>query len=223
MKTTTRMLSFFLALFVGAVALAGEAKVTLHLLDHTEKKKTETLFWIDWCDKWQGVVETKQLSGEVANKIIAQLDKSLLKQESDNKCGHHPIYGIEVTRKDGSTLKTSLCFSCKSSTFSVCICSRSDSDSSSSSLFSLLALMDTFWTETFMASSSWTSKSWTFSSSFFSLETRDSCLDLRISFSLSKAWQVSDLPSSELKNVIDIIYGQRTKSYFERPVKNSGL
>ena len=112
MKTTTRMLSFFLALFVGAVALAGEAKVTLHLLDHTEEKKTETLFWIDWCDKWQGVVETKQLSGEVANKIIAQLDKSLLKQESDNKCGHHPIYGIEVTRKDGSTLKTSLCFSC---------------------------------------------------------------------------------------------------------------
>ena len=108
MKILTLAFTFIL----GAIAMAAEPKVTIHLLDHTKKMETEKRFWIDWNEEWQGVVEAKQVSGEVANKIIAQLDKSLLKHESDNKCGHHPIYGIEVTRKDGSTLKTSLCFSC---------------------------------------------------------------------------------------------------------------
>ena len=112
MKTASHILAFCLALFLGSVALAGEAKVTLHLLDHTEKKETKERFWIDWCDRWQGVVETKTVTGEVADKIIAQLGKSLLKEESDNLCGHHPIYGIVATQEDGTVFKTSLCFSC---------------------------------------------------------------------------------------------------------------
>lgn len=91
---------------------AAEPKVTLHLLDHTKKLKTETRFWIDWNDEWQGITKTKTVTGKIAEAIIAQLEKSLLAEESDNLCGHHPIYGIEVTRQDGSTLKTSLCFSC---------------------------------------------------------------------------------------------------------------
>ena len=108
MKILTLAFTFIL----GAIAMAAEPKVTLHLLDHTKKMETEKRFWIDWNEEWQGVVQSKTVSGKDAEKIIAQLKKSLLKHESDNLCGHHPIYGIEVTRKDGSTLKTSLCFSC---------------------------------------------------------------------------------------------------------------
>ena len=107
-----KILTLLFTLLAAGFALAAEPKVTLHLLDHTKKQKTEKRFWIDWNDEWQGVVETKAVSGEAAGKIIAQLEKSLLKEESDNLCGHHPIYGIEVTQQDGSVFKTSLCFSC---------------------------------------------------------------------------------------------------------------
>lgn len=107
-----KLLTLILSLFAGSLLLAGEAKVTVHLLDHTDAKKTETRFWIDWCDNWRGIVETKTVTGKAADEIIAQMKKSLEDFESGNKCGHNPIYGIEVVYGDGSTFNTSLCFSC---------------------------------------------------------------------------------------------------------------
>ncbi len=91
---------------------APEPKVIVHLLDPTGKKQLEERFWIDWNETWRGIEETKTLTGEAAEALIARFDKVLLPEESDNLCGHHPVYGIEVVRADGTTLKTSLCFSC---------------------------------------------------------------------------------------------------------------
>lgn len=107
-----KLLTLMLTLFAASLALAGEAKVTVHLLDHTDEKKTEARFWIDWCDNWRGIVETKTVTGKAADEIILQLQKSLEDFPSDNKCGHDPIYGVEVLHEDGSTFKTSICFSC---------------------------------------------------------------------------------------------------------------
>jgi len=107
-----KLLTLILSLFAGSLLLAGEAKVTVHLLDHTDEKKTETRFWIDWCENWRGIVETKTVTGKAAEDIIAQMKQSLEDIESDKKCGHNPIYGIEVVYEDGSTFNTSLCFSC---------------------------------------------------------------------------------------------------------------
>ena len=107
-----KILTLILTLFASTFALADEAKVTVHLLDHTDEKKTETRFWIDVNEQWRGIVKTKEVVGEQAKQLIAVLDHSLQWVDSRNRCGHDPIYGIELVREDGSTLKTSLCFSC---------------------------------------------------------------------------------------------------------------
>lgn len=93
-------------------ALAGEAKVALHLLDHTDEKKTERRFWIDWSKRWRGIVSSKVVTDEAAEEIILILRKSLRNTEASHFCGHDPIYGIEAIDTDGKTLKTSLCFTC---------------------------------------------------------------------------------------------------------------
>lgn len=102
-----------LTILASVQALAGEAKVTLHLLDHTDEKKTESRFWIDWSKSWRGIVASKVVTGEPAEEIILVLRQSLLSTEASHFCGHDPIYGIEATDTDGKTLKTSLCFTCK--------------------------------------------------------------------------------------------------------------
>ena len=107
-----KLLIVALTLFSNVLALAGEAKVTLHLLDHTAKKKTETRFWNDWSKNWRGIVSSKVVTKETADEITAQLRKSLLNTEAMHFCGHDPIYGIEAIDADGKILKTSLCFSC---------------------------------------------------------------------------------------------------------------
>ena len=96
---------------VGAAG-EGEVNVTLHLLDHTDEKKTASRFWLDWNDRWRGIVESKKITGDRAEEIIAKLRRSLLPEESTNFCGHDPIYGIEAVAADGKVLKTSLCFKC---------------------------------------------------------------------------------------------------------------
>jgi hypothetical protein len=101
-----------LTLLSSVIALSGEAMVTLHLLDHTAKKKTETRFWIDWNKEWRGIVSSKVVTKESADEIIILLRKSLLNTEAMQFCGHDPIYGIEAIDTDGKILKTSLCFSC---------------------------------------------------------------------------------------------------------------
>lgn len=101
-----------LTLLSSVLALAGEAKVILHLLDHTAKKKTETRFWIDWSKEWRGIVSSKVVTKQTSDEIIALLRKSLLNTEAMHFCGHDPIYGIEAIGTDGKILKTSLCFSC---------------------------------------------------------------------------------------------------------------
>lgn len=101
-----------LSLLTSIHALAGEAKVMLHLLDHTGKKKTERRFWIDWNNDWQGIVSSKVVTKEAADEIIILLRKSLLNTEAMHFCGHDPIYGLEAIDTDGKILKTSLCFSC---------------------------------------------------------------------------------------------------------------
>ena len=107
-----KALTLILTLCACALAQAAEPKVTVHLLDHTDKKKTEERFWIDWCDNWRGIVKTKTVRGEEASALIAQLEASLEGTPSDNLCGHDPIYGIVATKGDGTQLKTSICFSC---------------------------------------------------------------------------------------------------------------
>ena len=108
MKTLTLILS----LFACALAQAAEPMVIVHLLDHTDGKKTETRFWIDWSENWRGIAKTKIVTGEAADALIAQMEKSLMPHESPNLCGHDPIYGVEVTKKSGLRFKTSICFSC---------------------------------------------------------------------------------------------------------------
>lgn len=107
-----KLLIVVLTLLSSVFVLAGEAKVTLHLLDHTAQKKTETRFWIDWSKEWRGIVSSKVVTKETADEIITLLRKSLLNTEASHFCGHDPIYGIEAINTDGKVLKTSLCFSC---------------------------------------------------------------------------------------------------------------
>ena len=107
-----KLLIVTLTLLSSALASAGEAKMTLHLLDHTSKKNTETRFWIDWSKNWRGIVSSKVVPKETADEIIMLLRKSLLNTEAMHFCGHDPIYGIEAIDTDGKILKTSLCFSC---------------------------------------------------------------------------------------------------------------
>ena len=101
-----------LTLLSSGAAIAGEAKLTLHMLDHTDKRKTETRFWIDWSKNWRGIVKSKTVTNEAADEIIIILRKSLLNTEATHFCGHDPIYGIEAIDTDGKVLKTSLCFTC---------------------------------------------------------------------------------------------------------------
>jgi hypothetical protein len=107
-----KLLIVALILLSSVLASAGEATVTLHLLDHTTNKKTETRFWIDWSKDWRGIVSSKVVPKETADEIITLLSKSLLNTEAMHFCGHDPIYGIEAIDTDGKILKTSLCFSC---------------------------------------------------------------------------------------------------------------
>jgi hypothetical protein len=93
-------------------ALAAESKVTVHLLDHTGRKKTDTRFWIDWSKRWRGVVASKVVTGKAADDLILHMRQSLVNKEAGHFCGHDPIYGIEAVEADGRKLKTSLCFSC---------------------------------------------------------------------------------------------------------------
>ena len=104
-------------LFIGALfgtfpLHAEPSKVTIHLLDHTDKQKTQTRFWIDWSKTWRGIISSKEVAGEDAEKVIKQLRSSLKNTEALHFCGHDPIYGIEATGSDGKVLKTSLCFTC---------------------------------------------------------------------------------------------------------------
>ena len=107
-----KTLTLILTLFACALAQATEPKVIVHLLDHTDKQETKERFWIDWCDNWRGIVKTETVEGEAAKEVITALSVSLSDFPSKNKCGHDPIYGVEVTYEDGSTFKTSICFSC---------------------------------------------------------------------------------------------------------------
>ncbi|MGY8644163.1 MAG: hypothetical protein ACKVJU_24090 [Verrucomicrobiales bacterium] len=109
------MRAIFAALLLfnfGDFTFAGENAVVVYLLDHTDKKKTETRFWDDWNNSWRGVVELKKVTGKEADALVALMKKSLLPEEATNFCGHDPIYGIIVKTEDGKTLKTSLCFKC---------------------------------------------------------------------------------------------------------------
>lgn len=101
-----------LALLGTSLVHAGEQTVTVHLLDHTDKKETKSRFWIDWSKTWRGVVATKAASETEAGKIIKLLGRHLTNSEALHFCGHDPIYGIEATNSSGKVLKTSLCFTC---------------------------------------------------------------------------------------------------------------
>ena len=107
-----KTLLVLLLLFAANVAGAGTPTVTVHLLDHTDKVETKAKFWIDWSKKWRGVISTKVVTGDDAEKIIKQLRSSLTNTEAEHFCGHDPIYGIESTDSEGKVLKTSLCFTC---------------------------------------------------------------------------------------------------------------
>lgn len=107
-----KVLLLVFPLLAGSLALAGEPSVTVHLLDHTDKKKTKTRFWIDWSNSWRGIVETKTVSGEKAAEIIKTLRANLSNAEAMHFCGHDPIYGIQAKDEDDKVLKTSLCFTC---------------------------------------------------------------------------------------------------------------
>ena len=93
-------------------AAADETKVTVHLLDHTDAKHTEHRFWIDWNEKWRGIVASETVTGEKAGELIEMFQQSLETTEALHFCGHDPIYGIDATNADGKVLKTSLCFTC---------------------------------------------------------------------------------------------------------------
>ncbi len=109
-KMKSLILSF--VLLTCSHAFAEEAKVSLHLLDHTDRQRTETRFWIDWNKNWRGIVSSKVLTGQPAEEIILTLRQSLETTEATHFCGHNPIYGIEAIDAEGKGLKTSLCFSC---------------------------------------------------------------------------------------------------------------
>jgi hypothetical protein len=124
--TTSAKAFFAFALFgLTSVSLTGaETSVIVHLLDHTGKgdtanesvrplsADTRPLFWIDWSKNWRPVTATKTVKGAEADALNAQIKLSLESSESDNQCGHDPIYGIEATTSDGKVLKTSVCFTC---------------------------------------------------------------------------------------------------------------
>lgn len=101
-----------LALLIPISTLAGEPKVSVHLLDHTGEKRTKSRFWIDWSESWRGIVESKVVTGKEADEIITMLRTSLKTTEAAHFCGHDPIYGIEADDGEGRVLKTSLCFKC---------------------------------------------------------------------------------------------------------------
>lgn len=107
-----KALLIILGLCGTAFAYAGIPTLTVHLLDHTDIKQTESRFWIDWSKKWRGIITTRAATNEKAEKIIQILRTSLTNTEASHFCGHDPIYGIEATDSNGKTLKTSLCFSC---------------------------------------------------------------------------------------------------------------
>jgi hypothetical protein len=112
MRAFSALVAIIVLLLFPQQSRAAEAKVTVHLLDHTHKKETKTRFWIDWADVWIGVVESKIVAGVEADNLVHLLRKSLLSTESLNLCGHNPVYGIEASTGDGKVLKTSLCFTC---------------------------------------------------------------------------------------------------------------
>ena len=107
-----KIFSIIVLLFCNVQCFAEIPRVTIHLLDHTDKQETKTKFWIDWSKTWRGIVSTKKVSDEDAVKIVAQLRTSLKNTESTHACGHDPIYGIEAVDTEGQMLKTSLCFTC---------------------------------------------------------------------------------------------------------------
>lgn len=107
-----KILLVIVFLFCNLQSYAEVPRVTVHLLDHTDKQETKTKFWIDWSKKWRGIVSTEEASEEEAAKIVAKLRDSLTNFEAEHFCGHDPIYGIEALDSDGKCLKTSLCFTC---------------------------------------------------------------------------------------------------------------
>ncbi len=98
-----KLFLFTLALFNTLHVSAATSKVTIHLLDHTDKIKTKTRFWIDWSKQWRGIISSKTVTNEAADKIIKQLGLSLKNTEAEHFCGHDPIYGIETITADGKT------------------------------------------------------------------------------------------------------------------------
>jgi len=93
---------------------AQEAKVTIHLLDHTGKPTpaASNRFSTQWQNDWRIIEDTKDLTGEDAEMLIKQLRGSLKTVRSGNGCGHDPIYAIIAKTKDGESITTSLCFTC---------------------------------------------------------------------------------------------------------------
>lgn len=91
---------------------SAEQQLTVHLLDPTGKVQTASRFWIDWNNKWMGVIKTKKASPEQTAKVIDLMKIALTQTEADHFCGHRPAYGITATDSNGKTLKTSLCFDC---------------------------------------------------------------------------------------------------------------
>lgn len=119
-----KTLAIAIALLLPTLLWAGEAKLTLYLLDHTGKSDSKTAFeairkqdkqppfWIDWSKSWRGVTTMKSISGSDADTLISVLREHLLNTEAMHFCGHDPIYGVDAVTADGKPLKTSLCFKC---------------------------------------------------------------------------------------------------------------
>ena len=78
-------------------AAADETKVTVHLLDHTDAKKTEHRFWIDWNEKWRGIVASETVTGEKAGELIEMFLQSLETTEALHFCGHDRSTGFSCS------------------------------------------------------------------------------------------------------------------------------
>ena len=58
------------------------------------------------------MIESKRITGDSAEEIIALLASSLSKEQAGHFCEHDPIYGIEIYRPGTPVFRTSLCFTC---------------------------------------------------------------------------------------------------------------
>ncbi len=88
---------------------AAEPKLVIHLLDRSGKPPTEERFWVSWSKEWRGIIKTKSLTGEDAEKLLKLLKVSLSSTECDLLSGHDPTYGIVATNAEGKIIRASLC------------------------------------------------------------------------------------------------------------------